>query len=93
MACEHIKTPTGHVIVCGGRRRMSKEELNATEAAIKFIEATRQSIPRITLKGAEADALGLGVLAREYDYIAGQLDRALALQVKTLKGKVPQGFQ
>jgi hypothetical protein len=93
MTCEHIKTPTGHAIICGGRRRMSKEELNATEAAIKFIEATRQSIPRIALKASEADSLGLGVLAREYDHIAGQLDRALTLQIKTLKGNLPEGFR
>jgi len=72
---------------------MSKEELNATEDAIKLIDAARQAIPRAALKAAECDRAGLGVLARSWDFIGKTLEQDLALQIKTLTGKVPEGFK
>lgn len=90
MTCERI----GNAIVCGGRKRVSKEQLPITPEQEKFLESVRKSVPAIALKAAEADRLGFGVLAREYDYIAGQIDRALTLQLKALKKDgVPEGFK
>lgn len=68
---------------------MSKEEQQATAEVMTFIEATKQSIPRIRAKAEQANRMGLSVLARSYDFLAKTLEQDLALQIRMLKGSVP----
>lgn len=72
---------------------MSKEELKNSAAAIVEIDAARASIPRLRAKAEWCAQLGLTVLSREYYYYAAQLEEKIEMQVKAIKGQVPDGFK
>lgn len=72
---------------------MSKEELKSAEAALREIETARASIAKLRQKAERCAALGLMVFAREYDYYAKCLEEKIPLQVKALKGNLPEGFK
>lgn len=85
MSCQKIRTPDGYMIICGGRRRLSKEEKALTEAQIKFLEISRIAAARCHVQAAEADRIGLGVMAREWDFVGKTLDAAIANQIRLFR--------
>lgn len=69
------------------------EDLKATEAQIKQIEAAKVSAMKAKSRAEQCDGLGLGPLAREWDSISKSLEHAALLTLRMLKGNVPEGFQ
>lgn len=64
-----------------------------TDAQSKLIDQTKASIERAENKAAECDRAGLSVLARGWHHVAKCLQQDLDLQIKSLKGEIPEGFR
>jgi hypothetical protein len=84
----------GYAIVCGGRRRMSKEEKKLTQEMMVQIEAARKAVAHAKQRAVDCDAVGLWRIARWWDHVATTGEQDLALQLRVLRGdSIPPGFQ
>lgn len=60
----------------------------------QFIEKAKTvAIRAINSWAPEANRLGLPILAREFDHLGRELLQRLELQLRTLQGEIPKGFQ
>jgi hypothetical protein len=93
MHCQHIPLPGGGTaILCGGRKRMSKEEIKLQQDTLDRMAVIQKAKARAKEEAESCNRLGHTVWARMWDTVAKILEQDNATQMRIFKGNIPDGF-